>query len=89
MFRPGGHGALIENLNELDADIIFIKNIDNVIQNHIDFISLYKKGLAGVLVQMQRKIFGYLEVLDQCEEENIKEIVDFAHEKLNINSFVL
>jgi nicotinamide riboside kinase len=85
VFRPGGHGALIENLNELDADIIFIKNIDNVIQNHIEFISLHKKGLAGVLVEMQRRIFDYLEVLDQCEEENIKEIVDFAHEKLNIN----
>ena len=60
VFRPGGHGALIENLKELDSDIIFIKNIDNVIQNHIDKIALYKKALAGILIEMQQKVFGYL-----------------------------
>jgi len=43
VFRPGGHGALIENLNNLNADIVFIKNIDNVIQNHMETIALYKK----------------------------------------------
>ena len=51
LFRPGGHGALIENLNDLDADIIFIKNIDNVVPDKLkgDTV-LYKKLIAGVLV---------------------------------------
>lgn len=56
LFRPGGHGALIENLNDLDADIIFIKNIDNVVPDKLkgDTV-LYKKLIAGVLVALQQK----------------------------------
>jgi nicotinamide riboside kinase len=86
IFRPGGHGALIENLNELDSDIIFIKNIDNVIQNHIDKIALYKKALAGVLIEVQQKIFSYLNVIEKQEikENNIEEIISFLLQKLNI-----
>lgn len=85
VFRPGGHGALIENLNNLDADIIFIKNIDNVIQNHIQEIALYKKGLAGALIKLQDEIFAYLNKLDSDEinDDNIKEIVLFIKSKLN------
>lgn len=86
IFRPGGHGALIENLNELDADIIFVKNIDNVIQNHIDKIALYKKALAGVLIKVQQKVFGYLEIIEKQEikESNLEEIVAFLSKKLSI-----
>jgi nicotinamide riboside kinase len=86
VFRPGGHGALIENLKELDSDVIFIKNIDNVIQNHIDKIALYKKALAGVLIKVQQKVFGYLDAIEKQEikEENIEEIVAFLMQKLNI-----
>jgi hypothetical protein len=73
-------------LNNLDSDIIFIKNIDNVIQNHIDKITLYKKALAGVLIQMQQKVFKYLKAIENQEvkEENIEEIITFLTEKLNI-----
>ncbi|MEO8533623.1 MAG: DUF4301 family protein [Flavobacterium sp.] len=86
IFRPGGHGALIENLNELDADIIFIKNIDNVIQNHIDKITLYKKALAGILIEIQKKVFGYLNAIEKQEikEDNMDDIVRFLTKKLNI-----
>ncbi len=86
IFRPGGHGALIENLNNLDADVIFIKNIDNVIQNHIEKTTLYKKALAGVLVEMQQKVFSYLKAIDQNEiqENHVEEVVLFLKEKLNI-----
>ncbi|KAF2329548.1 DUF4301 family protein [Flavobacterium ginsenosidimutans] len=86
IFRPGGHGALIENLNNLDADVIFIKNIDNVIQNHIEKTTLYKKALAGVLVEMQQKVFSYLKAIDQNEiqEKHVEEVVLFLKEKLNI-----
>ncbi|MFD2942814.1 DUF4301 family protein [Flavobacterium notoginsengisoli] len=86
IFRPGGHGALIENLNDLDADVIFIKNIDNVIQNHIDEITLYKKGLAGVLIDIQQKVFQYLKLIDKEEvkEDNIIEIVNFLQQRFNV-----
>ncbi len=85
-FRPGGHGALIENLNRLESDIIFIKNIDNVIQNHIERIALYKKGLAGVLVELQQQVFGYLRHIDSenVTEDQLDEMIAFAQRKLNV-----
>ena len=73
LFRPGGHGALIENLNDLDADIIFIKNIDNVVPDKLkgDTV-LYKKLIAGVLVVLQQKAFAYLELLDSGTNKCLK-----------------
>jgi hypothetical protein len=64
LFRPAGHGALLENLGQLDADIIFIKNIDNVVPDRIkgDTIT-YKKALAGIVLRYQKKIFAYLDKL--------------------------
>jgi len=86
LFRPGGHGALIENLNQLDADIIFVKNIDNVILHNNDTIALYKKALAGILVELQQQIFAFLNLIDQYTIENnqIEEIKDFLKVKLNM-----
>ncbi|WP_309614639.1 DUF4301 family protein [Flavobacterium sp.] len=87
VFRPGGHGALINNLNNLDADVLFIKNIDNVIQNHIQEITLYKKGLAGILLDLQQQIFKILKAVenDEIAERNIPEIIAFIEQKLNID----
>jgi hypothetical protein len=87
LFRPGGHGALISNLNRLDADIIFIKNIDNVILHNNETIALYKKGLAGILLEVQQQIFGYLNTMDlyDVNDEQIEEIKDFLKAKLNID----
>ncbi|MGO4904662.1 DUF4301 family protein [Flavobacterium sp. W20_MBD1_R3] len=86
VFRPGGHGALIENLNNLEADLVFIKNIDNVIQNNLEKIALYKKGLAGILIEIQQRVFSYLNALDSVaiEAELLDEIVLFLKEELNI-----
>lgn len=65
LFRPAGHGALIENLNDIDADIVFIKNIDNVMsQSNRDETITYKKILAGMLISLQNKIFDYLRIFD-------------------------
>jgi nicotinamide riboside kinase len=88
LFRPGGHGALIENLNNLDADVVYIKNIDNVIQNHIEDIALYKKALAGILIKIQEGVFNYLRLLDGAlvSNENLNEMVNFLSEKLNITT---
>jgi nicotinamide riboside kinase len=83
VFRPSGHGALIENLNALDADIVFIKNIDNVIQNESEAIALYKKVLAGILIDLQQKIANYLLNLDKISENEIVEIEIFLDKKLN------
>ena len=84
-FRPGGHGALIENLNQLDADIIFIKNIDNISQKNIDKNSLYKKALAGILMELQQQIFTYLKAIDakEIQSKEIESVVLFIEEKLN------
>lgn len=86
LFRPGGHGALIENLNALDADIVFIKNIDNVIQNEMNAIALYKKGLAGILLELQQRVFNYLDAihLQKFEESGVDEIVLFVQNELSI-----
>jgi len=86
IFRPGGHGALIENLNTLDSDIIFIKNIDNVIQNHIDKIALYKKALAGILIELQAQVFGYLKRMDEnlINAGILEEIILFLKRNINI-----
>ena len=62
LFRPAGHGALLENLNDLSADIIFIKNIDNVVPDHLKLATIqYKKALAGLLLWILEGI-SYLEM---------------------------
>lgn len=66
LFRPGGHGALIENLNEVDADTIFIKNIDNVVPDFLKSDTIiYKKVLAGYLVQLRDKVYHYMSQLTE------------------------
>lgn len=87
VFRPAGHGALIDNLNRLDADIIFIKNIDNVIQNQIEKIALYKKALAGILVELQEQIFQILNQIENSsiQQEDIEAIITFIKTKLSLS----
>jgi len=86
LFRPGGHGALIENLNTIDADIIFIKNIDNVVLDSLkDDTYFYKKVLAGLLLCYQNKIFNYLKNLEKkskVDSKLIDEIDNFIQKKL-------
>lgn len=87
LFRPGGHGALIENLNEQEADIIFIKNIDNVaVPNIAEQAGASKKLLAGVLLQVQKKAFHYAAVLDTDEitGDKMHEIENFLSDELNV-----
>jgi ribosomal protein S17E len=84
-FRPAGHGALIDNLNQLDADVIFIKNIDNVTISSLEKeTTYYKKLLAGYLLHLRTKTFDYLEVLekDHVDESTKEEIEKFLTEEL-------
>lgn len=64
-FRPGGHGALIQNLSDLDSEVVFIKNIDNVVPDRLKpATTLWKQVIAGVLVEAQRLAFDYLRRLE-------------------------
>ena len=90
VFRPGGHGALIENLNDIDADVIFIKNIDNVVPDRLkpDTVT-YKKLLAGILVEKQKKAFEYLELIDSgaYTYEQIEEMIHFLQRDLQCRNY--
>ena len=88
LFRPAGHGALIHNLNKMDADVVFVKNIDNVItEDRIAPTIRYKKVLAGYLVQLQQRIFSYLKRIDEgnVDEMLLCEMLDFAETELQIS----
>lgn len=84
LFRPGGHGALIENLNDIHADVIFIKNIDNVVPDRIKGETYrYKKALAGVLLTYQQKIFNYVKNLPETDDTAwITEVASFLEKEL-------
>jgi hypothetical protein len=76
LFRPAGHGALLENLNDQDADVIFIKNIDNVVPDHLKPETIkYKKALAGLLLSYQKQLFNFAKRLDKAE------ISDYTRQK--------
>ncbi|MBQ8337493.1 MAG: DUF4301 family protein [Bacteroidaceae bacterium] len=89
VFRPGGHGALIENLNDIDADVIFIKNIDNVVPDRLkpDTVT-YKKLLAGILVERQKRAHEYIRLIDggNCGKEQIEEMAAFLENDLQCHS---
>jgi hypothetical protein len=88
VLRPGGHGALLSNLNRLPAgDIIFLKNIDNVVPDHLKTPTvLHKKILGGYLITLQKRIFEYLKRLaaDFIDEGELDLIVSFSKERLSI-----
>jgi Domain of unknown function (DUF4301) len=86
LFRPAGHGALLANLNDISADIVFIKNIDNVVPDRIKSATItYKKALAGVLLKFQDKIFDYqYQLKEWASEPLLLELSHFLEEKLCI-----
>ncbi len=87
LFRPGGHGALIENLNELDADIIFIKNIDNVVIKKLSVkTNYYKKILAGYIINIRNQVFEFCKILENTniKDEVVKKIINYCVDTLNI-----
>ena len=85
-FRPGGHGALIENLNEQRADLIFVKNIDNVVPDWMKHTTvIYKQVLAGMLLELREKTFDALRTLDgKPDKQTLSRLIRFAKEELNI-----
>ncbi len=82
LFRPAGHGALIENLNDIDADIIFIKNIDNVTTDALrDDTLLYKKVLAGVLLEVMGQARCHMLKMDNGDAD-LHEVISFVEKRL-------
>ena len=85
VLRPGGHGALIHNLNSLNEDIVFIKNIDNVITDHNKTITTeYKKIIGGILIKTQNAIFKYIEDLNSGEYSDIITVEKYIKNDLNL-----
>jgi len=87
VFRPGGHGALIENIGQLDADLIYIKNIDNVQPEHArDATVLWKRLLGGLLAQTESQVHRLVRALGETgtESDPINEATTFAREVLAV-----
>ena len=88
LFRPAGHGALIENLNDIDADLVFIKNIDNVVPDELKETTVtYKKVLATVLLNAQKQLFRFQELLssDAPGEGVLTEVDEFLRQTLCVS----
>ncbi|MCC8089492.1 MAG: DUF4301 family protein [Rikenellaceae bacterium] len=87
LFRPAGHGALLENLNDIDADIIFIKTVDNVVPDHLKSDTvLYKRAMAEILLRLQQRCFEYVNALEcGANEPLLEEIEEFIKEDLSYN----
>ena len=85
LFRPGGHGALIRNLGDLKSDVVFVKNIDNVVPDGLKPVTVtWKQVIAGVLVKAQKQAFSYLRLLDtgQYNHSQIEEMIRFVRHEL-------
>ena len=90
LFRPGGHGALLANLNDIDADVLVIKNIDNVVKESLlDETIRWKKILVGMATELQTKVFGYLKQLDEqgdaVSAELVAEIKEFMEKEFCVS----
>ncbi len=89
VFRPGGHGALIENLNDIDADVVFIKNVDNVVPDKFKPVTVqYKRLIAGVLVHTQERIFDYMRLIEsgKYNQDQLIEMLHFLQTDLCIKN---
>ncbi len=87
VFRPGGHGALIENLNDIDAAVVFIKNIDNVVPDSRRAATLqYKQVIAGYLIEVHDMIEKYLKLIESgnYDMEKVRDMIAFLHQVLNV-----
>ncbi len=86
VFRPGGHGALLKNLNDLKADIITVKNIDNIVPDYLsDETYKYKKILGGYLISLQQQVFNFLRILEKkkVDDKSIIQTINFIKDEFD------
>lgn len=89
VFRPGGHGALIQNLNDIDSEVVFIKNIDNVVPDKLRADTLrYKKVIAGYLMELHDRIISYINLIDSRSytEEQLGEVCAFMRSAFSFDA---
>ncbi|MCH3924629.1 MAG: DUF4301 family protein [Bacteroidales bacterium] len=88
LFRPSGHGALIDNLNKIDADIIFIKNIDNVTSKNKDITYKYKKVLFACLIESKQKINSLINRLEKKDmsKQELMSVLSMIKNQIGINN---
>lgn len=87
VFRPGGHGALIQNLNDIDATVVFIKNIDNVVPDaHRQATIEYKRVIGGYLIELHDRVAQYLREIDTADSAKLAEISGFLAEKFSVTT---
>lgn len=89
VFRPGGHGALIQNLNDIDSQVVFIKNIDNVVPDSLRGATLrYKMVIAGYLIELHDRISAYISLIDNRNytEAQLQEIVEFMRKSFSFDA---
>jgi len=89
VFRPGGHGALIRNLNDIDAEVVFIKNIDNVVPDKLRGATLrYKQILAGYMIELHDRITSYISMIDNRDytAARLDEICGFLRDKFSFDA---
>lgn len=87
LFRPGGHGALIENLNDRDSAVIFVKNIDNVTpESHREATIKYKQVLGGYLIELHDRAAKYMAKLEKGEYDHqlLREMIDFLRREFSV-----
>jgi hypothetical protein len=88
LFRPGGHGALLENLNNLQGDLVYVKNIDNVLPDHLkETTIIWKKVLGGYLVNIQQTVHSLIKRIktSRGDPDLIDEILTFCRDRLGIS----
>ncbi len=87
LFRPGGHGALLKNLQECGGDLVFIKNIDNVAPDRLKGPGYRaKRLLGGLCLRLQGRLFEYLRFLEEAASEHLLEdAADFAHREFYLD----
>lgn len=88
LFRPGGHGALIENLNDCSEPLIFVKNIDNVVPDHLKSETVtYKQVIAGTLLKIKDLTHSFIKELQSgtITDNEISQISELLKHKYYIN----
>jgi hypothetical protein len=86
VFRPGGHGALLANVNNLQGDLVYIKNVDNVVQERFsETIGSWKRVLGGCLVALEAAVHEHLRQLnDRVSPSCVEQAESFAVEELHV-----
>jgi len=88
LFRPGGHGSLIQNLDALNSDILFISNIDNISPDRLkEKRVFYKEVVGGLILEVRSRLFYYLKQLSgdgRVEKTKLDSMANYLHDRLGL-----